>query len=137
MNSGIGFDIPDDPHEQNELFVRLFNHGDGSLYDSMYTPDGISNISGSPLTGEQRTRFFKDFLAGGPKIDSKVVGAFTTGDTSLLFVDYHLDIPGDTGEMVSVHGVCTDVLVRNADGEWRLAIDRPVPVDDAAGSHAG
>jgi ketosteroid isomerase-like protein len=126
MNSAFTFDIPDDPHKQNELFVRLFNHGDGALYDSMYTADAISNISGQPLTGRARTQFFKDFLASGPKIDSKVVQAFTTSDTSLLIVDYSMDIHDENGEVAAVHGTCTDVLVRNADGEWRLAIDRPV-----------
>ena len=126
MSEGLNFDIPDDPHKQNDLFVRLFNQGDGALYDSMYTADAISNLSGAPLTGAARTKFFTDFLAGGPRIDSKVTQAYTTGDTSLLIVDYHLDIRGENGESVNVSGTCTDVLVRNADGEWRLAVDRPV-----------
>ncbi|MEU5692905.1 nuclear transport factor 2 family protein [Actinosynnema sp. NPDC020468] len=123
--------IPDDPDEQNELFVRLFNAGDGALYDSMYTADAISNISGAPLTGAARTAFFTDFLATGPKIDSRVVQSHTTGDTSLLIVDYRLDIPGPDGVVTTVRGVCTDVLIRNERGDWRLAVDRPVP-----GSHA-
>ncbi|GIE82600.1 hypothetical protein Aph02nite_85500 [Actinoplanes philippinensis] len=122
--------IPDDPHLQNELFVRIFNSGDGALYDSMYTPDAISNISGTPLTGAQRTQFFKDFLATGPSIASKVTQSYTTKDTSLLIVDYHLEIPQPDGSTASVHGTCTDVLIRNSEGQWRLAVDRPVP-DDA------
>lgn len=119
--------IPDDPDLQNELFVRIFNSGDGALYDSMYTPDAISNISGAPLTGTDRTQFFKDFLATGPKITSKVSQTYTTGDTSLLIVDYQLEIPQPDGTTADVHGTCTDVLIRNAEGQWRLAIDRPVP----------
>lgn len=134
MKSVIEFDIPDDPHKQNDLFVRLFNHGDGLLYDSMYTADAVSNISGQPLTGRARTEFFRDFLASGPKIDSKVVQAYTTGDTSLLIVDYRLDIHDENGEVAEVHGTCTDVLVRNVDGEWRLAVDRPV-ADSSAAAH--
>src|SRR5882724_6397604 len=102
--------IPDDPDKQNELFVRLFNAGDGALYDSMYTADAISNISGGPLTGAERTKFFTDFLATGPKINSKVLQTYTTGDTSLLIVDYSLDIPGPDGTVTNMHGTCTDVL---------------------------
>ncbi|MGW2703067.1 YybH family protein [Streptomyces sp. NPDC001340] len=126
MSGSLGFDIPEDPHKQNELFVRIFNEGDGALYDSMYTSDAISNISGGPLTGADRTQFFKDFLAMGPKINSKVLQTYTTGDTSLLIVDYSLDIPSPDGEVTHVHGTCTDVLIRDENGEWRLAIDRPV-----------
>lgn len=127
MGSLIDFDIPDDPDQQNELFVRIFNSGDGALYDAMYTEDAISNISGGPLSGEQRTAFFKEFLASGPKIDSRVTQTYTSSDTSLLIVDYSLDIPGPDGQFVHMHGTCTDVLIRNEDGDWRLAIDRPVP----------
>ena len=126
MSDGPGFDIPEDPHQQNELFVRIFNEGNGALYDSMYTGDAISNISGGPLTGAERTQFFKDFLAMGPKINSKVLQTYTTGDTSLLIVDYSLDIPSPDGEVTNIHVTCTDVLVRDEKGEWRLAIDRPV-----------
>lgn len=122
--------IPDDPDEQNDLFVRIFNSGDGALYDSMYTADAISNISGGPLTGAARTQFFADFLGTGPKINSKVLQTYTTGDTSLLIVDYSLDIPGPDGTVTNVSGTCTDVLIRNEQGDWRLAIDRPV-----AGQH--
>ncbi|MEU2711585.1 nuclear transport factor 2 family protein [Streptomyces sp. NPDC007205] len=126
MSGSLGFEIPEDPHQQNDLFVRIFNEGDGALYDSMYTSDAISNISGSPLTGADRTQFFKDFLALGPKIKSRVLQTYTTGDTSLLIVDYSLDIPSPDGEVTHVDGTCTDVLVRDENGEWRLAIDRPV-----------
>ncbi|MER6030039.1 nuclear transport factor 2 family protein [Streptomyces sp. NPDC001851] len=132
MSGSLGFDIPEDPHKQNELFVRIFNEGDGALYDSMYTSDAISNISGSPLTGAARTQFFKDFLAMGPKINSKVLQTYTTGDTSLLIVDYSLDVPGPDGEVTHVRGTCTDVLTRDENGEWRLAIDRPVADAHAA-----
>ncbi|MEV6926600.1 nuclear transport factor 2 family protein [Dactylosporangium sp. NPDC051485] len=131
MDSIANSVIPDDPDLQNDLFVRIFNSGDGALYDSMYTADAISNISGAPLSGEARTKFFVDFLSTGPKIQSKVSQTYTTGDTSLLIVDYHLEIPNPDGTVTPVHGTCTDVLIRNTDGDWRLAIDRPVPEEHA------
>ncbi|MFE9560510.1 YybH family protein [Streptomyces sp. NPDC006487] len=132
MSNLINFDISEDPDKLNELFVRIFNSGDGALYDSMYTEDAISNISGAPLSGTARTAFFKEFLASGPKIDSKVLQTYTTGDTSLLIVDYSLDIPTPDGQSVHMHGTCTDVLIRNEAGEWRLAVDRPVPEEQHA-----
>ncbi|MEU3776661.1 nuclear transport factor 2 family protein [Streptomyces sp. NPDC032472] len=127
MSNLIDFEISEDPDKLNELFVRIFNSGDGALYDSMYTDDAVSNISGAPLSGPERTAFFKEFLASGPRIDSKVLQTYTTGDTSLLIVDYKLDVPTPDGQTVHMHGTCTDVLIRNENGEWRLAVDRPVP----------
>ncbi|MFF3517862.1 YybH family protein [Streptomyces sp. NPDC002573] len=132
MTEPLGSVIPEDPDQQNDLFVRIFNSGDGALYDSMYTADAISNISGSPLSAEARTTFFKEFLSIGPKINSKVLQTYTTGDTSLLIVDYELDIPEADGQITHMHGTCTDVLVRNAEGQWRLAVDRPVPDQEHA-----
>ncbi|MFI5682221.1 YybH family protein [Streptomyces cellulosae] len=132
MSEALGSVIPDDPDQQNELFVRIFNSGDGALYDSMYTADAISNISGGPLSGEARTTFFREFLATGPTINSKVLQTYTTGDTSLLIVDYELDIPTPDGETIHMHGTCTDVLIRNEEGQWRLAVDRPVPDQEHA-----
>lgn len=126
MSESIGLDVPDDADGQNDLLIRIFNSGDGALYDSLYTPDAISNISGGPLSGEARTAFFKEFLTTGPKINSKVLQTYTTGDTSLLIVDYDLDIPGPDGQTTHLHGTCTDVVIRNEEGKWRLAIDRPV-----------
>nr|QCF28939.1 cyclase [Streptomyces sp.] len=127
MSNLIDFEIPEDPDKLNELFVRVFNSGDGALYDAMYTDDAVSNISGAPLSGAARTAFFREFLASGPKIDSRVLQTYTTGDTSLLIVDYSLDVPTPDGQTLHMHGTCTDVLIRNEDGEWRLAVDRPVP----------
>ncbi|GHJ40936.1 DUF4440 domain-containing protein [Streptomyces sp. TS71-3] len=132
MSEALGSVIPDDPDQQNDLFVRIFNSGDGALYDSMYTADAVSNISGAPLSGEARTAFFKEFLATGPRINSKVLQTFTTSDTSLLIVDYELDVPTPEGGTLHMHGTCTDVLVRNVEGQWRLAVDRPVPDEQHA-----
>ncbi|MFJ8045975.1 YybH family protein [Kitasatospora sp. NPDC096147] len=126
MTDTFDFAIPDDPDLQNALFIRVFNEGDGAAFDSMYAPDAISNMSGVPLTGAERTTFFKEFLATGPKIRSEVKQTYTTGDTSLLIVDYTLDIPGPEG-VHTVHGTCTDVLFRDAEGKWTMAVDRPVP----------
>lgn len=116
MSAGRGFDIPEDPDEQNALFIHPFNSGDGELYDSIYADDAISDLSGAP-TGAERTRLFKDFMATGPLLDSLVVEAYTTGATSLLIVDYTLDVSGADGETATLRGTCTDVLTRNADGE--------------------
>ncbi|MFI6084347.1 YybH family protein [Streptomyces sp. NPDC051217] len=132
MSESIVLEVPDDADEQNDLLIRIFNSGDGALYDSLYTPDAISNISGGPLSGEERTAFFKEFLATGPKINSTVLQTYTTGDTSLLIVDYEMTVPGPDGATTQLRGTCTDVVIRDEEGKWRLAVDRPVAAEEHA-----
>jgi ketosteroid isomerase-like protein len=126
MSAALDLTLTDDPDQQNDVFVAAFNSGDGAIFDQLYREDAISNLTGKPLTGGERKRAITEFLATGPKLRSKVLRTFQTADTSLLIVEFHLDIPGPDGETTEVHGICTDVMVRQADGRWIMAIDRPV-----------
>lgn len=123
-------ELTDDPHVQNEVFLKLFNSGDGAAFDRLYRDDAISNLSGRPLTGPERTQAIKDMLAQGPTLNSVVRHSYTAGDVTLIVVDFELGLPGENGELVPVKGSCTDVI-RHVDGKWLMAIDRPV-ADPAA-----
>ncbi|MFH9061779.1 YybH family protein [Streptomyces coeruleorubidus] len=123
-------ELTDDPQVQNEVFLKLFNSGDGAAFDRLYRDDAISNLSGRPLTGPERTQAIKDMLAQGPTLNSVVRHSYTAGDVTLIVVDFELGLPGENGELVPVKGSCTDVI-RHVDGKWLMAIDRPV-ADPAA-----
>jgi len=128
MGDALGtWEMTDDSEQQNDVFIRAFNSGDGRIFDSLYHENAISNLSGAPLTGRARTEFITELLKKGPKLDAKLRETFTTGDTSLMVVDYRLEMMGDDGAPVQLSGTCTDVMTRGADGRWKLAIDRPVP----------
>ncbi|AZQ72787.1 MULTISPECIES: YybH family protein [Streptomyces] len=119
-------DLTDDTWTQNEIFLQVFNSGNGEFFDSLYREDSISNFSGEPLTGEARLKFFKEFLATKPKLEAKVTFAYTAGDVALIGVDYAIDGVNAAGEPFHLEGICTDVLVKVEDGRWLMAIDRPV-----------
>jgi ketosteroid isomerase-like protein len=119
-------DLTADPQTQNAMFLTAFNSGDGALFDSLYRDDAISNLSGVPLSGSERTKFLTEWLATGPTLKSEVREFYTTGDTALIIVDYDLEMDGPEGGRVRIQGSCTDVVRKGADGKWQMAIDRPV-----------
>ncbi|MFF4873931.1 YybH family protein [Streptomyces sp. NPDC090109] len=125
----IDFDKPDltaDTDLQNEIFLQVFNSGDGELFDKLYREDAISNFSGTPLTGEARLAFFKGFLASKPVLQAEVTHSYVAGDVALIGVRFVIDGTGDDGEPLHIEGNCTDVLRRGEDGRWLMAVDRPV-----------
>lgn len=119
-------DLTDDPKTQNEVFLAAFNSGQGVIFDSLYRDDAISNLSGVPLTGAARTEAITELLATRPKLNSTVKYSYTAGDTSLIIVDFELELTAEDGGTRQVNGICTDVLVREPNGKWIMAVDRPI-----------
>ncbi|MER8237157.1 YybH family protein [Streptomyces sp. NPDC101490] len=119
-------DLTADADTQNEIFIQLFNSGDGALFDLLYREDAISNFSGSPLTGKERLEFFKEFLAPKPFLKAEITHAYVAGDVALIGVRFSVDSTGPDGEPVRIEGNCTDVLRLGEDGRWLMSIDRPV-----------
>ncbi|MGW1888045.1 YybH family protein [Streptomyces sp. NPDC001970] len=119
-------ELTGDSEIQNAVFLRAFNSGDGAAFDRLYRDDAISNLSGKPLSGPERTKAIKELLATGPSLDSTIKYSYTAGDTILVVVDFNLEIANDEGERQKIHGTCTDVLTREPNGKWMMAIDRPV-----------
>ncbi|MEV6618926.1 nuclear transport factor 2 family protein [Streptomyces sp. NPDC051051] len=119
-------ELTDDPEVQNDVFLKIFNSGDGAAFDNLYLDDAISNLTGGPLTGEARTKGIIDLLAKGPTLKSVVKHSYTADDVTLIVVDFELGLPGEDGELVQVKGSCTDVIRRTEDGKWMMAVDRPV-----------
>ncbi|MCS0636043.1 nuclear transport factor 2 family protein [Streptomyces sp. LP05-1] len=125
----IDFDNPDltaDTDLQNEIFLQVFNSGDGELFDKLYRDDAISNFSGEPLTGEARLAFFKEFLATKPQLQAEVTHSYVAGDVALIGVHFVIDGTDSEGKPMHLEGNCTDVLRRGTDGRWLMAVDRPV-----------
>ncbi|GAA0446894.1 YybH family protein [Streptomyces stramineus] len=126
------FELTDDPEQQNDAFLAAFNTGDGAIFDGLYRQDAISNLSGRPLTGAERTRVITELLAQQPTLKAEFKEAYVAGDALLIFVEYDLELPGPDGRRVRTLGTCTDVLRRGEDGKWLMVIDRPVPADAVA-----
>ncbi|CAM5262074.1 hypothetical protein SXANM310S_02662 [Streptomyces xanthochromogenes] len=119
-------DLTDDTDLQNEIFLQVFNSGDGELFDKLYRSDAISNFSGEPLTGAARLKFFKEFLASKPSLQATVTHSYVAGDVALIGVQYTIDGTQADGAPLHLEGTCTDVLRRVEEGRWLMAVDRPV-----------
>ncbi|MFG2557028.1 YybH family protein [Streptomyces sp. NPDC048581] len=126
MSQALDLTLTDDPHQQNDVFTDAFNSGEGAVFDQLYRSDAISNLTGRTLTGPERTQAITEFLATKPKLTATVRRTYRTGDTMLLIVDFSVEAVGADGSPEKLDGRCTDVLVRDENGKWIMAIDRPV-----------
>ncbi|WP_156753403.1 YybH family protein [Actinokineospora pegani] len=118
-----------DPQQQNDAFLAAFNSGKGAIFDRLYLDDAVSNLSGAPLTGAARTEAITALLASGPKLQSSVKACYSTADTSLIIVEYVLDITDAEGKGQRIKGICTDVLTLREDGNWWMSVDRPIALE--------
>lgn len=121
--------LTDDPIQQSDVFLRAFNTADGAVFDSLYRDDSISNLSGKPLTGAERTKAITELLAQKPRMKATFRRSYTAGDTMLVVADYEIDAPAPDGGRTTLRGSCTDVMTKGADGKWFVTIDRPVPAE--------
>ncbi len=119
-------DLTDDIDTQNDIFIDVFNSGDGALFDRLYRPDAISNFSGASLTGAERKAWFEAFLAPRPHLEATLTHAYVAGDVSLIGVTFVIDTTDADGKPQKLIGSCTDVLRRGDDGRWLMAVDRPI-----------
>jgi ketosteroid isomerase-like protein len=119
-------DLTADIDTQNDIFIDVFNSGDGALFDRLYRPDAISNFSGVPLTGAERKAWFEAFLKPRPYLEATLTHAYVAGDVSLIGVTFVIETTDENGAKQKLLGRCTDVLRRGDDGRWLMAVDRPV-----------
>lgn len=121
------FELTTDPAKLTELYARAFNSGDPAVVERFYTEDAVAVWEeGEPLTGDARRAHMAEQLARKPKMTAVARHVYEAGDTTLLVVDWTVDMPGENGEEAEhFEGVGLDVLRRGADGFWRYAIDDP------------
>ncbi|WP_367136885.1 nuclear transport factor 2 family protein [Saccharothrix sp. HUAS TT1] len=119
-------DLTGDTETQNDIFLQVFNSGDGALFDRLYRDDAISNFSGEPLTGEARREFFVGFIGAKPTLEARVTHSYVAGDVALIGVDFKVEGTDPEGKPFTIEGKCTDVLRKVEDGRWLMAVDRPV-----------
>lgn len=107
-------------------YVEAVNTGDFETVDGFYTADAIAVWEpGKPLTGDERRKYQREFLAAKPRMTAEPRQIFVTGDTALMIVDWTIDTVGADGAPEHLTGVGVDVLALGEDGVWRYAIDDP------------
>jgi len=115
------------PEEVHRLFAQAFNAGDSNAIMSLYEPDAILVPQpGQMVRGHAAIRqALTGFLAMKPRFAFQSGKTLESNDIALLFSKWTLMGTGPDGSAVALTGQTTDVVRRQKDGTWLLAIDNP------------
>lgn len=115
------------PEQVIELFAERLNEGDSESALALYERDATFAVGpGEVVQGTDAIReALGRFTAIKPKLSGTIEKSLTAGDVALIVNRWHLEGEQPDGVPVRMAGVSADVLRRDADGSWRIAIDDP------------
>jgi uncharacterized protein (TIGR02246 family) len=122
------------PEETHSRFADGVNRRDAASLVDLYAPDAaIVERDGTLTTGADAVRHHLDELvAMAPVMEIVDSRAFTHGDVALLCSKWRATVTTPDGERtMEFRG--SEVLRRQSDGTWALALDNPWGVEVAAG----
>lgn len=115
-------------------FVDAMNQGNLEVALSMYEP-GASLVvrPGVVATGTLALReALKGFMALTPTLTSEAHQVVEAGDLALYCGRWSLRGTDPAGNPVQMSGLSSDILRRQPDGTWRIALDNPWGTDIVA-----
>jgi uncharacterized protein (TIGR02246 family) len=108
--------------------MKAFNAGDLAGMVAFYEPDasvvsepGGEVVSGLPALEEN----LQGFLSLGGQIDLRLQRCVQSGDLAILYSGWTMAGHAPDGSEVNLKHQTTDVVRRQEDGTWLLAIDNP------------
>ena len=116
------------PEECDRLFGEHVNAGDLDALMTLYEPGGsLVRLDGSVATGHADIRRVLDRLvAMRPTLRLNVLKVVTNGeDIAMVYNDWTMSAKGADGASIERAGRAIEVVRRQADGTWRVAIDDP------------
>jgi uncharacterized protein (TIGR02246 family) len=115
---------PRKPEEWPTLFERHLNAGDLESVAALYEPDAsFVPKSSDTLVGRDAIRaVLSGLIAGKARLRGTVVKAITAGDVAVLYTDWQGTVAGPSGEALEEHSKAIEVLRRQPDGTWLLAV---------------
>jgi len=116
------------PEECDRLFGEHVNAGDLDALMTLYEPGGsLVRLDGSVATGHADIRRALDRLvAMRPTLRLNVLRVVTNGeDIAMVYNDWTMSAKGADGASIERAGRAIEVVRRQADGTWRVAIDDP------------
>jgi len=116
------------PEECDRLFGEHFNAGDLDALMTLYEPGGsLVRLDGSVATGHADIRRVLDRLvAMRPTLRLNVLKVVRNGeDIAMVYNDWTMSATGADGAPIERAGRAIEVVRRQADGTWRVAIDDP------------
>lgn len=118
---------PTTPSQVIDRFTDALNSGDLDGAMSLYEPDAAF----APRPGEQVhgreaiAEALAGFFAIEPRMTGELQKVLEAGDVALVVNRWSLQGTGSGGERIEMGGVSADVMRRQPDGTWRMAIDDP------------
>lgn len=110
----------------NDL-TEAINHGDLEAALALYEPGAVVVVQPGQLargTAELRAAL-AGFISLKPTLRSEVQQAIETGDIALYLSRWSLQGTDPSGQPVAMGGESSDILRRQADGRWLIALDNP------------
>ena len=115
------------PEAVIQRFAEALEQSDlGALLD-LYEPDAtFAPAPGEAVTGRAEIQqALESFLALRPRMTGEIEKVLLAGETALVANRWSLEGTSPDGEQVAMSGTSADVLRRQPDGGWRIAIDDP------------
>ena len=116
------------PEAVHAEWMKAFNAGNLAAMGALYEPDaavvsepGGDVVSGLPALKEN----LEGYLSLAGQIDLRLQRCIQSGDLAILYSGWTMNGPAPDGSEVSKRGQTTDVVRRQEDGTWLLAIDNP------------
>ena len=115
------------PEEVHKLFTQYFSAGDIDAMVSLYEPAAVLLPQpGQKVSGHAAIKdALAAFLAMKGKFQMAPPKVIQTSDIAIAFADWTLDAVGADGSPIKLSGQTSDVVRRQPDGRWLIAIDSP------------
>jgi len=117
------------PEDCDRLFEYYLNAGDLNHLVMLYEENcSLVRSDGGVGTGHAAVRaVFEPMLATHPRIKLEVVKVVPNGkDLAVVYSDWTLSATSPDGSPIERSGKAIEVVRRQPDGSWRVAIDDPV-----------
>lgn len=120
------------PAEVYATYLKAFNAGDLDATVACYEPSAcFMSRSGRAAHGAAELReVFRNTFANKPQMKINVRKIIPAGDDlALAVVEWRSKATLPDGEVRLWSGLATDVLRRQAGGEWKIVVDNPYGVE--------
>lgn len=114
------------PEDTHRIYVEAFNSGNVEALLDLYERDATlvaqpgQVMAGLAAIGES----LQQFQAIG-KMAAETRYCITSGDVALASALWQIKGAGPDGNPIELQGTSADVICRQSDGHWLLAVDNP------------
>jgi uncharacterized protein (TIGR02246 family) len=116
-----------EPADVDRLFAEYLNTGNIDGVVGLYEPDAVLLVPGGDMaTGHDAIRAaITQLVSSGLQLQMNVTKVLRCGDTAVLYNDWTGSTTTPEGKTEPMSGKSVEVVRRQPDGTWLMAIDDP------------